>query len=83
MLRRKNGKSPRAESTFAQGKSLSVEAGVIANLRRSLEAKAAENDELLKAKAALAVRIEELREVVQERDEKLLDLRIQLSSKRE
>jgi len=62
-------KAAATEERFGHGKSLGVEAALIANLRKSVEAKSAE--------------IRDLRDMLQDRDEKLLDLRIRLNSIKE
>ena len=65
---------------FGHGTSLGVEAALIANLRKSVEAKSAEIEELRKTAAMEILRVRDLRDMLQGRDEKLLDLRIRLNS---
>ena len=83
--RREKGKEKAAatEESFGHDKSLSVEAALIANLRKSVEAKSVEIEELRKKAAMEVLHVRDLREMLQDRDEKLIDFRIRLNSIKE
>ena len=80
MPRGKKNESASAKVRFVQGESLGVEAALVANLRKSVEAKSVEIDELREEVATQRLRIQDLRGLLQVKDEKLLSLRARLHS---